>query len=278
MQKRPDPADFVEILAPALRDAGSLARSLEGRVANRPKSGEATPVKAALTVADTACQEALLGPLLERFPGVALEAEEDTPTASAFPREGDARVVIDPIDGTLRFYLEALGPYAVMVGLAVGDVYQAALVGLPRDEVYLDAVRGQGARVAVGASAPPAAARAEARGRRVLVSHELPGPAVERLLAGGFEVRPASGGAISVAPLLEGVRAGLRFVPRGSVSIRGRIGALISSEAGAMVRTAAGAPFPDDIRTPERAMLLASNEDDLGVLVDAARAAETASG
>ena len=50
-----------------------------------------------------------------------LEAEEDTPSVSRFSESGDALVVIDPIDGTLRFDLEAKGPYAVMIGLAIGD-------------------------------------------------------------------------------------------------------------------------------------------------------------
>jgi fructose-1,6-bisphosphatase/inositol monophosphatase family enzyme len=274
MRNPPDPREFVQVIAPALREAAAIARSLEGRVANRPKAGEATPVKAALTAADTAAQEALLGPLLAHFPDVALEAEEDTPTARAFAGGGEGRVVIDPIDGTLRFYLEALGPYAIMVGLAMGDAYVASAVALPREEIFFDAVRGAGARVIAGGTNPPVSAQVVPNGRRVLVSHDLPGAAVECLLAAGFEVRPASGGAISVAPLLDGVRAGLRYVPSGSVSVRGRIGGLIAAEAGARVRAADGAPFPDDILQPERALLIACNDDDMGVLVDAVREAE----
>jgi 3'(2'), 5'-bisphosphate nucleotidase len=275
MGKPPDPSDFVDSLAPALRRAASIARDLEGRVGNHPKPGEASPVKAALTMADTAAQEALLAPLLECFPGVALEAEEDTPAVARFPASGDGLVVIDPIDGTLRFYLEALGPYAVMMGLAVGGAYQAALLALPRERIFLDGVRGRRARFARG-EAVPVTARAEPRGHRVLISHDLPGAAVEVLLAAGFRVSPASGGAISVAPLLPGIAAGLRFVRDGSVSVRGRIGALIAAEAGALVRVEDGSPFPDDIRAPARALLLAASEDDLGVLCDAAAAAAAA--
>ena len=74
MQDPPLPRDFVSALSPAIRQAASIARALEGRVANRPKDGELTDVKAALTVADTASQEALLVPLLEHFPQVELEA------------------------------------------------------------------------------------------------------------------------------------------------------------------------------------------------------------
>ena len=150
MAERPDPAAFIRALAPALRQAVSIAQALEGRVRNRPKQDEATPVKAALTLADTACQEALLVPLAEHFPDVCVAAEEDTPAVQRFPQQGDSLVVMDPIDGTLRFFLEGLGPYAVMVGLAHAGVYQAALVALPREELYLSATRGGGARLAVG--------------------------------------------------------------------------------------------------------------------------------
>jgi hypothetical protein len=267
MPEPPASDDFARALASALRQSASIARALEGRVSNRPKAGEATPVKAALTIADTASQEALLVALLEHFPGVRIEAEEDTPSVHRFPDEGNALVVVDPIDGTLRFYLEGRGPYAVMIGLAVDDVYQAALVALPREELYLQAVRGGGARVARGEGAPEVA-RVEASGRNVYVSHDLPEPAAEVLRASGLELVPASGGAIAVAPLVPGVRAGLRLVRGASpgVSTRGRIGALVSEEAGALVRCETGDAFPGRIRDPAHALLVAADEADLDIL------------
>ena len=244
-------------------------------MANRPKQGEATAVKAALTIADSASQEALLAPIFEHFPGVRLEAEEDTPSVRRFPTEGESLVVIDPIDGTLRFYLEGIGPYAVMVGLALGYEYQAALVALPREELYFEAVRGGGVSVAAGDHAPSAASGPEAAGDRVLVSHDLPAPIVERLRSHGLEVIPASGGAISVAPLIPGVRGGLRLAreqPSG-VSIRGRIGALISAEAGAFVRGERGEPFPRDLRVAAPALVVAGTAGDAELLDDALAAA-----
>jgi fructose-1,6-bisphosphatase/inositol monophosphatase family enzyme len=270
MQDTSFPSDFVRALAPALQQAASIARSLEGRVSNRPKLGEATEVKAALTVADTESQEALLAPLLEHFPQVKLEAEEDTPSVSRFSDSGDALVVIDPIDGTLRFYLEGRGPYAVMIGLAIRDRYEASLVALPREQLCFDAVRGRGARICQEDAAAKAIALGEATGNRILVSHNLPSSAVERLQDRGYEVAAASGGAISVAPLIPGVCAGLRLVrenPEG-VSIRGRIGALISAEAGALVMGAT-APFTPEIRTPAPALLIATNETILTHLQEA---------
>ncbi len=253
-------------MLPALRQSASIARAMEGRVRNRPKKGEATPIKAALTAADTACQEAFLVPLADRFPQVRVEAEEDTPAARRFAPTGDALVVLDPIDGTLRFFLEGLGPYAVMAGLAFDDEYAAALVALPREEIVLEAVRGGGARLSLGEASPrPAVAQAD--GGRVYVSHDLPEPARRVLRAAGWQPEPASGGAISVAPLIPGVRAGLRLaLDSDRVSIRGRIGLLIAEEAGARVCCESGEAFPHGIHAAARALLVAANGDDLKVL------------
>jgi fructose-1,6-bisphosphatase/inositol monophosphatase family enzyme len=270
MQDPPRPSDFVSALSPALRQAASIARALEGRVTNRPKDAELTDVKAALTVADTASQEALLVPLLERFPTVRLEAEEDTPSVARFAESSEALVVIDPIDGTLRFYLEGAGPYAVMIGLAIGGRYEAGLVALPRERLCFDAIRGSGARTIHADGTAEPVSLTEPTGKRIFVSHNLPAPVVERLSERGYEVAAASGGAISVAPLVPGVCAGLRLVrenPDG-VSIRGRIGALIAAEAGALVMGAAG-PFPDPIDEPAEALLVAATQHDLDALYDA---------
>ena len=89
-----------------------------------------------------------------------------------------------------------------------------------------------------------------------------------------LEPAPASGGAISVAPLIPGVRAGLR-VARGNpggISIRGRIGALISSEAGVRVAKEDGGAFPLNLHDPARALLVALDDADLAILCDAVRA------
>ncbi len=61
------PRDFVRVLAPAMAQAAAIASALQGRVPNVPKPGAKSAVKAALTIADTAAQEALLVPLLANF-------------------------------------------------------------------------------------------------------------------------------------------------------------------------------------------------------------------
>ena len=264
-----EPHAFVELLGPALRQAAGVARTLEGRVANQPKAADSA-VKAALTLADSAAQETILVALSEHFPQVALRAEEETPSVASFPPEAPGRplVVIDPIDGTLHSYLERRGPYAVMVGLARQGRYEAALVALPREGLFFDAVRGGEAR----RQRPHGAARsirARAEGEAVIVSHEMPEKVLERLEERGFAPVPGCGGAISVAPLIPGVRGGLRLARQGSISIRGRIGVMIARAAGAWALREGGKPFPDDLLTPTRVLAVAANAGDARRMLEA---------
>ena len=261
-----DPAGFVEAVFPAVREAAAVARRLEGRVENHPKADESTEVKQALTVADTQVQEIILEVLLERFPDLGLAAEEDTPRVARF-RENPAQwVVIDPVDGTLLSYLRGEGPYAVLVGLVVDGHYRAALVALPREGLLFDACENGGARVS-----RPGGSRRQVRvshtGDRILLSHGTPAGVAAFLQERGFETVSSCGGAVAVAPLIPGVRAGLRWVPEGNgISIRGRVGVLVSQEAGAKVYGSAGAPFPGDPDSRASTLLVCSEESDRELL------------
>lgn len=261
--------EFVERLRPAVLRAAAFARSLEGTVANAPKLHEASLVKQALTMADLGTQEIILKALLECFPDVSLAAEEDTETVDAFPKKADAQVVIDPIDGTLRSYLEASGPYAVIVGLAIRGIYRAALVSLPREGLFFDGTKGLGAYAVVsGRKRRPVSVACD--GNRVLVSHGMPESVMDVLRTRNYEVIPACGGAVSVAPLIKGVCAGVRWSDTDlGISIRGRVGVLIAREAGALVRAVNGAEFPDDMQTPCATLLVCSEPAQLEHLDEA---------
>ena len=273
---RTDPQEFLAVMAPAVRQAASIARALEGRVQYRPKWGEESAAKAALTLADSAAQEAILVPLRERFGGVALRAEEDTPSVAGFPANAEECVVVDPIDGTLRFYLEGEGPYAVMVGLVRERRYEAALVALPREGLFFEAVRGGPARMA-RAGGVPREVRAEADGRRVLVSPNMPEKVLEFLRGEGLDPAPACGGAIAVSPLLPGVCGGLREAAGGkSLSWQGRIGLLISGCGGARAENVRGEPFPLEVDAHARILLVAAREEEAVVLRHAAKLLEGA--
>ena len=267
-------SDFVRLLEPGVRSAALLARSLEGRVANVPKTHEATLAKQALTEADTRTQEMLLEALEAHFPNVRLYAEEDTAGVARFPIDASAAVVIDPIDGTLHSYLEGSGPYAVMIGLVEDGRYVSGLVALPREGLLLAGTRGDGALRAC-AGGPLGPVLPEADGDRILVSHGMPDAVGEHLTNAGFVVIPSCGGAVSVAPLITGVRAGLRWSSNDGigVSIRGRIGALIAAEAGAFVRSEDDGPFPLDTTTRAATLRVTAEEDDLNVLAEALDAA-----
>jgi fructose-1,6-bisphosphatase/inositol monophosphatase family enzyme len=238
---------------------------------NAPKAGETTAVKAALTVADTAAQEALLVPLLGRFRGACLEAEEDTHSVELFTGETpELRIVIDPIDGTFHFFLGGRGPYAVMAGLAVRGRYEAALVALPREGWRFEALRRVGARRGpLGGIAVPVAPTRD--GRRLFLSDAVPEAVEARLREAGFVTQRACGGAVAVAPLVPGVRGGLRLATSDTISVRGRIGLLIAREAGALVETADGAPFPDSLDAHATSLVVAADRATADALAAALR-------
>lgn len=263
-----DSVRFVEVLGPAMWRAAEIARRYEGSVENSPKVAEETPAKQALTEGDTASQEAILETLFAHFPSVALAAEEDTPGVARFPKESDAIVVIDPIDGTLHSYLEGKGPYAVMVGLVVKGRYEAGLVALPREGLLFQAARGHGAQ-RVRAGGTPRPVRAEADGNRIIVSNGMPAPVSDYLRERGFEPIPACGGAVAVAPLVRGVRAGVRRSAAGDISIRGRIGALIAREGGADVYGDDDVPFPGDVDTLSETLRATADPEDQPILAAA---------
>ena len=257
-----DARDFLRILAPAMAQAAAIAAALEGRVPNVRKPGAETEVKAALTIADTAAQEALLIPLAAAFRDARLEAEEDTSSVALFTgRDDRRRIVIDPIDGTLHFYLGALGPYAVMAGLAEDARYEGALVALPREGFLFQARRGEGARRRRLPAGRFETASVGHGGAGLLLSDGVPDAVAERLRARGFEVGRGCGGAVAIAPLLPGVRGGMRVAKSDTISTRGRIGLLIAAEAGACIETGDGAPFPTAIDAPADTLVVASDAE-----------------
>ncbi len=262
---------FIEALSPSVRQAAAIARALEGQVANEPKTGEPSAVKAALTIADTAVQEALLVTLLQTFPNVVLSAEEETPSVDLFEGNGPGRVVIDPIDGTLHSFLEGRGPYATIIGLADDRGYQASIVALPREGIFFDATRGGGVFRA-RARAQRKQWTAERNGARVLVHHEMPDIVTNALREKGYEVVYGCGGAVSIAPMMNGFCGGLRIAPE-TISIRGRVGLLIAREGGAVVTTETGAPFPLGLDEPARGLVLAVGDEDHRALREAVQLA-----
>ncbi len=249
--------EFVEAMTLPVRQAAAAVRWLEGRVPNVPKPDEPNRAKAALTDGDSVSQEILLTALWQHFPGVVLDAEEDTPVAKSFAANDSADTVrVDPIDGTLR-YLQRDGLYAIIVGLERDGEVQASLIAVPQEDLVIRAVRGGGAQISHG-SAPFVPARLHREGLRLLVSHGVPEPVEARLAALGLNLTLAAGGAIGVAPLLGGTVAALRVSGQpGGLSRRAWIAALPVQEAGGAVEALAG-PLPARYEKGVAGMIVAS--------------------
>jgi len=95
-----------------------------------------------VTKADKASNEFITGKLAELFPDDGILAEESKDDKS---RMQQSRVwIVDPMDGTKEF-IDKVGQFAVMVGLAVDGVPVLGVVYQPTTDMLLYAVKGQGA-------------------------------------------------------------------------------------------------------------------------------------
>ena len=128
--------DLTNTCADAARRGGAVLRERWGLARTVEKKGTIDLV----TDADRASEAAVLGLLSERFPGVAVLAEESGRSGGG----GALRFIVDPLDGTTN-YAHGLPHFAVTVaaederGLAAGATYDPM-----RDELFL-ARRGGGA-------------------------------------------------------------------------------------------------------------------------------------
>jgi len=200
---------FVSVFGMAALQAAHVARRLQGNVPSWTKAGD-TPESAALTMADLTSQDVLLEPLRAAFPQVAVDAEEETELAGAFPPEAPGRplIIVDPIDGTFN-YAHGSADFAVMGAWLDGGHYQAAVVALPTANLLYWAIRGAGCwclrvgmqpeRVAI--TAPP---------QRVFLTPRTPRAWHERLRRAGWEPETSRCSAIdSAAPALGAACAAL---------------------------------------------------------------------
>ena len=260
--------EFLQAGIPAVLRASALARSLEGTATNVPKLKEISPVKAAMTLADSETQEVILLSLRERFSSAQLLAEEDTSSVSSFSEQGEETIVLDPIDGTFHGYLGGEGPYSTNLGLVKEGRYSVSIVSLPREHLIFY-VSSEGAPKIQEATGAPRLARVTSKGRGIFVSQYVPDSVRTALSEKGYEPTFGSGGAISVAPLVPGVVAGLRVSPSAEgVSIRGRVGLPITLAAGAIAATKSG-DFPLEISQKSDHLITATDEATLKDIRDA---------
>lgn len=265
---------FVQVFEHAARQAGAVARHLQGKVRLERKSGYDRPEAAALTPVDLAAQDVILLALHAAFPEAAVDAEEETETVALFPPADPSRplVVVDPIDGSLN-YGEGSPDYAVMAAWLDGGRYRASVVRFPAWGLGYSAVDGQGARVDRG-SGPEPLGPGEASDR-ILVTREVPEGWRRALEEAGFAPVRTRCSAVDATAPVNG--RGCASLSVGRPSRRRAIGFLIAREAGAVVRVA-GRPWEgEDSRDLPRGRhpILAARDAKVARRIEAALATTT---
>lgn len=224
---------FIEVFNLAARQAGYIARHLQGEISLRSKKGERSPEGEALTAADLAAQDVILLLLHSVFPDAAVDAEEKTDTVRLFgrPAAGKPLIVVDPIDGTLN-YGRGSREYAVMGAWLEEERYRAALVHFPEfQETYWAWQEGGCCKESAGATET---VRVGALPRRVRAAPSVPETACHALREAGFEVVRSRCSALdATAPATGRAVASLSI---GRPSRRRAIGGLLTIEAGGVVR------------------------------------------
>ena len=224
---------FVQTTRVAALQAGAVARRLQGQVANRGKrTSSGTPESEALTAADLAAQDVILHLLADAFPGIRIDAEEDTDTVELFGSDPDTRleIVVDPIDGTLG-YVEGSEDFAVMAALIDGGRLAAAVVAYPALARLFWAIAGEGCFAQPAGEQPRHVVLHDAPSR-VLVTPRTPPAWLSALAAGGYEVEPCRCSAVSSAAPVLGRGCS---VYHGRADRRRTIPLLLTHEAGGVV-------------------------------------------
>jgi myo-inositol-1(or 4)-monophosphatase len=243
----PDPAELLALAVDTALEAAALVAR------GRASAGEHVAVKSSpvdvVTAVDRASEELVVSRLLAARPDDGVLGEEGAARTGSSP----VRWVVDPIDGTVNF-LYGLPAYAVSIGAEVdGTVRAGVVLNVATGELFTASSGGGAWLTVAGASGP------------VRLSVSAPPSLEQTLVATGFayraEVRRAQGAA--VADLLPRVRDIRRF---GSSALdlcslaAGRVdayyelglnpwdhaaGALIATEAGAVLTGLPGRPFAD---------------------------------
>lgn len=229
---------FLDCLQLVSRQAGSVARHLQGKVKAQKKSGHGSPEGEALTAVDLAVQEVILHALAAALPEAAVDAEEDTAMLGRFPAEDGRRpvVIIDPIDGTLN-YIRKSNDYAVMAALSIDGTYRSAVVYFPVNDSLFWSVAGGGAWRQTGPEQPQRVSIKNLP-QIVLVTPPVSTARRESLAAAGWEVQQSRCSAVDSSAPVTGRAVG--SVSAQTAGRRRAIGFLLTVEAGGVVAYADG--------------------------------------
>ncbi len=151
----PSPHKILTALLPTLRLAAAYAQEIQPRIVAQPdKEGFDSTFAAALTDADLSVQTLVEVALLAQFPQLNFYGEEYAKSYNTkyfpsldIPEPGHYLLLLDPIDGT-QFYKDGHSNYHVIFSIVDGENYWATIALNPARQRYYFALRGQGAYTA----------------------------------------------------------------------------------------------------------------------------------
>jgi len=130
----------LDIALNLCREAGEVVLQYYGKDVGISVKKDDSPV----TQADKASNEYITSKLQELFPADGILAEESKDNSDRLNR--DRVWIVDPMDGT-REFIDQIGQFAVMIGLAVNKRPVLGVVYQPTEDKMFYAVAGQGAFV-----------------------------------------------------------------------------------------------------------------------------------
>ncbi|MGY2875159.1 myo-inositol-1(or 4)-monophosphatase [Marmoricola sp. URHA0025 HA25] len=229
--------ELLELALVVAREAGELVRTRrEVGVRVAATKSSATDV---VTEADRASEALILERILAARPGDGFLGEEGSDTAGT----SGVRWVVDPIDGTVNYFL-GLPQYAVSIGVEVdGAVQVGVVVNAATGDEYA-AVRGRGATrndrpIEVRAPRPLDRSVVSTGFNYELAVRERQAAAVARLVVNVADIRRFGSCALDLCALACGQSDG--YVEEGCNPWDYAAGGLIAEEAGAVVEVLEGA-------------------------------------
>jgi myo-inositol-1(or 4)-monophosphatase len=233
--------ELLELALSAAREAGELVRTRrEVGVRVAATKSSATDV---VTEADRASEALILERILAARPGDGVLGEEGSDTTGT----SGVRWVVDPIDGTVNYFL-GLPQYAVSIGVEVDGVVQVGVVVNAATGVEYAAVRGRGATrnglpIEVRESRPLERSVVSTGFNYELAIRRRQAAAVARLVVQVADIRRFGSCALDLCALASGQSDG--FVEEGCMPWDHAAGGLIAEEAGAVVEVLPGASGRD---------------------------------
>jgi myo-inositol-1(or 4)-monophosphatase len=229
--------ELLDLALGIAREAAELVRTRrEDGVHVAATKSSATDV---VTDADRASEALILSRILDARPEDGILGEEGSDTAGT----SGVRWVVDPIDGTVNYFL-GLAQYAVSIGVEVDGEVQVGIVVNAATGDEFTAVRGGGAF----RNGRPISVRAPRAPDRSVIStgfnYELPvrriqAAAVAELVVRVADIRRFGSCALDLCALAAGQSDG--YVEEGCLPWDHAAGGLIAQEAGAVVEVLGGA-------------------------------------